>query len=299
MGPTASINDTELLQLKEIVDDDPHLYLDEIALRFAVATGKYLDDATIWKYMSKKLDYSLKVLNDVAKQRRIEDEHMFKTCLEIVLQGCPERLIMIDETHKDRNAARRRRGWKKRNTDAETTEWFQSCVRYTLMAAADIRGFIVSACHTVLRDQISEEGAAGTVDGDYFLYWIKEYLCPVLGNFEMGEPRSVVLMDNASTHMSEEVEEAIAATGAILIYAAPYSPHLNPIENYFALYKAYLKRNGGRMGDDWLNVHYEALLTVDRDTGINYFRRCGIPGSHLMFTASEYDQILHQLQIQL
>ena len=43
----------------------------------------------------------------------------------------------------------------------------------------------------------------------------------------------------------------------------------------------------------------EALLTVDRDTGINYFRRCGIPGSHLMFTASEYDQILHQLQIQL
>jgi hypothetical protein len=57
MGPTASINDTELLQLKEIlVNDDPHLYLDEIALRFAVATGKYLDDATIWKYMSKKLD---------------------------------------------------------------------------------------------------------------------------------------------------------------------------------------------------------------------------------------------------
>ena len=68
------------------------------------------------------------------------------------------------------------------------------------MAAADIRGFIVSACHTVLRDQISEEGAAGTVDGDYFLYWIKEYLCPVLGNFEMGEPRSVVLMDNTSAH---------------------------------------------------------------------------------------------------
>ena len=87
------------------------------------------------------------------------------------------------------------------------------------MAAADICGFIASACHTVLRDQISEEGAAGTtVDGDYFLYWIKEYLCPVLGNFEMGEPRSVVLMDNASTHMSEEVEESIAANGAILIY---------------------------------------------------------------------------------
>ena len=97
-----------------------------------------------------------------------------------------------------------------------THEWFQSVVRYTLIAAADINGFIVSACHTVLRDTISDEGAAGTVDGDYFLYWVKNYLCPVLGNYERGEPRSIVYMDNASTHMADEVEDAIRGVGAIL-----------------------------------------------------------------------------------
>ena len=48
----------------------------------------------------------------------------------------------------------------------------------------------------------------------------------MLGNYENGEPRSVVLMDNASTHMSDEVELAIRSTGAILIYSAPLSPHL-------------------------------------------------------------------------
>ena len=67
-------------------------------------------------------------------------------------------------------------------------EWFESVTRYTLIAAADINGFIPAACHTVLRDEISEEGAAGTVDGEYFKYWVKYYLCPMLGSYKFGEP---------------------------------------------------------------------------------------------------------------
>ena len=45
-----------------------------------------------------------------------------------------------------------------------TREWFKNEVRYTLIAAADVNGFIPSACHTVMRDELLEEGAAGTVD---------------------------------------------------------------------------------------------------------------------------------------
>ena len=62
----------------------------------------------------------------------------------------------------------------------------------------------------------------------------------MLGNYDRGEARSVVLMDNASTHMSDEIEKAIESTGAILIYGAPFSPHLNPIELYFGIYKWHL-----------------------------------------------------------
>ena len=123
----------------------------------------------------------------------------------------------------------------------------------------------MSVCHTVLRDTISEEGAAGTVDGDYFLHWVKNYLCPVLGNYEHGEPRSIVYMDNASTHMADEVEDAIRGVGAFLIYGPPYSPHLNPIEPFFGRYKAHLKRNEIRMLSDWHSVHLEGLNKIDRD----------------------------------
>ena len=294
MGTGAMINDDELLQLKYIIDDNPQLYLDEISLHFAIKTGKYLCDSTIWTYMTNKLGYSLKVLSDVAKQRSKDEEIAFMNCLECMLQECPDRLIIVDETHKDRNASRRRRGYAKRNTDAETNQWYRECVRYTMLGVADINGFIVSACETVRRDEISNEGAAGTVDSKYFLWWVKNRLVPVLGNYELGEPRSVVFMDNASTHMTEEVEYAINQAGALLIYGAPYSPHLNPIENYFSLYKKYLKRNNSRMHDDWENVHFEALLTVDRDIGIKYIRRCGIPGSQLMLTEDEYSQLERQ-----
>ena len=120
-----------------------------------------------------------------------------------------------------------------------------------------------------------------------FLYWVKEYLCPVLGSYERGEPRSVVMMDNASTHMGDEIEAAITAAGAILIYGAPFSPHLNPIELYFSQYKAYLKRNDKRMIKDWYPVHTEALNVIDRNMGINFFRKSKVPGSYFIRTSDE------------
>ena len=86
------------------------------------------------------------------------------------------------------------------------------------MAAADNNGFIVKRCHTVLRDTTSLEGAAGTINADYFLYWMKEYLYPPLGNYKMDKPCSDVFMDNTPTHMTEEVEAAIKSTGAELMY---------------------------------------------------------------------------------
>ena len=107
---------------------------------------------------------------------------------------------------------------------------------YTLIGTADIYGFIVSACHTVLRDQISDEGATGTV---FRIFFVLDKYLPLssLGKFEFGEARSVVYIDNASTHMANEVEAAIHRTDAILIYGPPYS--LNPIKPYST--KAYLK----------------------------------------------------------
>ena len=86
-----------------------------------------------------------------------------------------------------------------------------------------MHALLPSACHTVMRDDLSDEGAAGIINRNSFLYWVTEYSCPNLGNVEKGEPRSIVLMDNLSTHMSDKVEDTIVAVGECLIYSPP--PH--------------------------------------------------------------------------
>ena len=109
-GGNMRVDDNELLKLKQIVDQDPNHYLDEIMLVFGIETGKYVHTSTIWRYMSERLGYSQQVLSTLAKQQCEEDKHRFKQVLLLLLQGCPERLVTVDETHKDRNTARRRRG---------------------------------------------------------------------------------------------------------------------------------------------------------------------------------------------
>ena len=191
-----------------------------------------------------------------------------------------------------------------RTREVKLRQWFKNVVRYTLIAAADINGFIEAACETVDREELSEEGAAGTVDREYFIRWVREKLCPVLGRFDLREPRSVVVLDNASTHMCTEVIEAIENTGAVVLFSAPYSPELNPIENYFSVYKKYLKRHAKEMELNWSYVHLKALGSVDRDIGIKYFRHCGIPGADKVYTSDEmlqiqmqYHQLLTNLQV--
>ena len=44
------------------------------------------------------------------------------------------------------------------------------------------------------------------------------------------------------------------------------------------------------MHDNWMKVQFEALLTVNRDNGIECFRLCGIPGSDTMYTENGYKQ---------
>ena len=48
--------------------------------------------------------------------------------------------------------------------------------RYTLIAAMDAQGFIPSTLDIVHRDEISDEGAAGTVDATYFEEWVEKRL---------------------------------------------------------------------------------------------------------------------------
>lgn len=71
----------------------------------------------------------------------------------------------------------------------------------------------------------------GTCDTVVFNAWLQTRLCPRL------TPHHLVIMDNATFHTSPETAQLIKATGATLLFLAPYSPDLNPIERDFAVLK--------------------------------------------------------------
>jgi transposase len=50
-------------------------------------------------------------------------------------------------------------------------------------------------------------------------------------------------MDNASFYRSNRVEESCAEAGVILVYLPLYSPDLNPIEEFLAELKAFIRHN--------------------------------------------------------
>lgn len=52
----------------------------------------------------------------------------------------------------------------------------------------------------------------------------------------------VVIMDNAAIHKNAEVKKLIESAGCHLLYLPPYSPHLNPIEKYWAVMKKHIKK---------------------------------------------------------
>lgn len=57
------------------------------------------------------------------------------------------------------------------------------------------------------------------------------------------EPKSVIVMDNASFHHSDRIKGMCADAGLKMLYLPPYSPDFNPIEEFFSELKAFIQRH--------------------------------------------------------
>jgi transposase len=68
----------------------------------------------------------------------------------------------------------------------------------------------------------------GNCNTDTTNVWFKDHLLPVL------RKGSVIVMDNASFHKSQETRDIIKDAGCFVLFLPPYSPHLNPIEKLWA-----------------------------------------------------------------
>ncbi len=71
--------------------------------------------------------------------------------------------------------------------------------------------------------------AEGGVNGDTCDF-IRKCLLPVLLPFNGSNPRSIIVIDNASIHHIDQVVQLISGAGALLWFLPAYSPDLNPLK---------------------------------------------------------------------
>ena len=290
---SSTFSDQDDSMLRSIMDNQPQLYLDEIQTLMSRRRRKIWSTSSIWKRMNH-LGYSLQKAVFQARQRNEQKRNQYMQSLKMMLRN-PDQLLFIDETHRSVNASRRRRGWGKRSHPPVIESTFEEEFRkrYTLIGACDINGFVVSACKIVERERsrVDNDPERGTVDMNRFEDYIINNVVPVLGRFDLGEPRSLVVMDNAAIHISDTVVESIEQAGAKILYSAPYSPDLNPIEFMFSVYKAGLKRRSHNRCFNWKDSHYLSMKDVTPFKARQFYKKCNVPGISIVQSESDDDEI--------
>jgi transposase len=94
-------------------------------------------------------------------------------------------------------------------------------------------------------------------------------------------------MDNASFHHTERIEQMCANAEVKLVYLPPYSPNLNPIEEFFAELKASIKQKWKAYEDSpeqGFNAFLEWYVDVVGERGSSAKGYCRHIGSNLLAT---------------
>ena len=166
------------------------------------------------------------------------------------------RLVFLDET------------WAKTNM----TPTYGRCRRgERLIARAPFGHWQTSTFLAALRwDGLSAPAVFdGPINGCSFTAYVEQVLVPTL------RPGDIVILDNLGSHKGKAVRDAIEQAGAELRFLPPYSPDLNPIENFFAKLKALLRKAAERHFDALVDRIKIILENVTTEECANYFIAAG------------------------
>jgi transposase len=168
----------------------------------------------------------------------------------------PERLVFIDES----------------GASTKMTRLYGRCARGKRLVCTVPHGHWKT---TTFVGALRQDGMTapcvfdGPMNGETFLAWVEQFLVPTLRRSD------IVVMDNLSSHKVKGVREAIEAVGATLRYLPPYSPDLNPIEQFFAKLKSLLRKAGARTLEALDQAIADALTRFSPMECVNFLADAG------------------------
>ena len=225
--PHQKLRPTDEFLILQLVLDKPGVYLDEIRKELYQTTGTDVSVSTICNFLHRN-GFTRTRLKQVALQQSEELRAKFRSDISVYP---PEMLVFLDETGSDRRDAMRKFGYSLRGKPAKAHRLLFRGNHVTAIAAMSLEGMFPS------------KFVQGGVDAERFMEFADTCLLPNLMPFNGVNPKSVVIMDNASIHHTEEVVSAIENIGVMVHFLPPYSPDMNPIEMAFSKAKAIAKAN--------------------------------------------------------
>jgi hypothetical protein len=218
--------------LCEHLSEKPGLYLDEMAVFLWDEFRTMITTSSIRRALVAT-GWSKKAARQRAKEQNADLRDYY---LHNLSEFQSYHLIYVDESGCDKRVGFRRTGWAPLGRAPLQVTQFHRDQRYQILPAYSQDGIVLSR---VFR---------GSTDAIVFEDFIAELL-QHCGRWT--EPKCVLVMDNASFHHSERLAQMCVDAGVKLVYLPPYSPDLNPIEEFFAELKSFIKRNWGRYERSW------------------------------------------------
>ena len=221
-GPRRLLGEFEQLTLLRLILANPGIYLHELQDELVNMFGVPVCKATICRTL-RYMGCTRQAMHHVAIQQSEVCRGRFMA--EISMYD-PSMLIWLDETGCDGRNTIRKYGYSLRGMPLTDHRLLVRGVRYSAIPIMSMEG---------IHDVYITEGS---------VEFVRSSLLPILMPFDNINPRSVVIMDNASIHHVQEVSNLIETqAGVRLHYLPPYSPDLNPAEGVFSQIKYIMKQN--------------------------------------------------------
>jgi transposase len=224
----------DLLYAIELLEVEPSLFMKEIAECIFTTHHKWYPAGAI-RIALTQAGWTHKVLYYRALERNEELRQHWRDEVQSRLRAVPASyFLFLDESHLSEEDAKRRFGWSPRGKRA----WGKSSLRHQSDPCCAIATMSIEGIQSV--------SIRGIVNSEIFLEVLLNDVLPIMnpypapGNNSTGV-RSVLVMDNAPTHIRATIVALCENCGVVVLFLPPYSFDLNPIEHVFHSAKQYIR----------------------------------------------------------
>lgn len=255
-----TLTESEITFLRECIDDDCTVTLEELRERVFSIYDKIICTATISKYI-KNFNYSFKRLHTVTERSLTEEniqkrrEYAYSFVQKVLME---RNILFIDETGF-KIEMRPFYGYSPINKPPIATSSMMRSRNITVMACL--------SRETLFYYKLLE------VPGNRILFYeFMEELCDFCTN--LGYNNTIFVLDNARFHHCAEIKLLVSSKNHELMYLPAYTPIFNPIENMFSQWKNLVRRRNCNSEDELfaaINLFQEIITREDCE---NYFKHC-------------------------